>query len=140
MLTKTASKEETQKVGEGIAKNIKNGGIVCLYGDLGAGKTTLTQGIARGLGIKKTVISPTFILMRRYDLKNRFLYHIDLYRLNSLEEVRGLGIEEITGDPKNIVIIEWPEKIQSSLPRPRREVRLKNISETEREIVYETLH
>lgn len=140
MLTKTASKEETQKVGERIAKNIKNGGIVCLYGDLGAGKTTLTQGIAKGLGIKKTVVSPTFILMRRYDLKNRFLYHIDLYRLNSLEEVRGLGIEEITGDPKNIVIIEWPEKIESALPRPRREVRLKNISETEREIVYETLH
>ena len=139
MVHRTKSREETQKIGEGIAEKIKDGGVICLYGDLGAGKTTLTQGIAKGLGIEKTIISPTFILMRRYEVGERFLYHIDLYRLNDSEEVKGLGIEEIVGDGENIVIIEWPEKIVSSLPRQRIEVKLNALSETEREIAYETL-
>ncbi len=140
MKVKTASFKETQKTGEGIGENLKNGGIVCLYGDMGAGKTTLTQGIAKGLGVKQNIISPTFILMRRYEVGDNFLYHIDLYRLNDLEEARGLGIDEILANPKNIVIIEWPEKIESRLPRQRIEVKLTGISENEREIEYETLH
>ncbi len=133
MVHKTRSKEETQKLGEELAVQIKNGGIVCLYGDLGAGKTTLTQGIAKGLGVGQNIISPTFILMRRYELRENFLYHVDLYRLNDLEEVKGLGIEEIMDDPKNVVIIEWPEKIESLLPKHSK-VKLKTVSEGEREI------
>jgi len=134
MTTQTHSAQETQKIGEGIGKKIKNGGIICLYGELGAGKTTLAQGIARGLGIKQNVLSPTFILMRRYNLNNRFFYHIDLYRLNDLEEIKGLGIEEIIGDPKNIVLIEWPEKIASLLPRRRWEIKMETVSENGRKI------
>lgn len=130
----TKNREETQRVGRGLAKKIKDGEIVCLYGDLGAGKTTLAQGIARGLGIKQDVLSPTFILMRRYDLKNRFFYHIDLYRLNDLEEIKGLGIEEIVEDTNNIVLIEWPEKIAHLLPRRRWEIKFETISENERKI------
>lgn len=125
MITKSA--RETQKVGEGIAKKIKGGGVVCLYGDLGAGKTTLVQGIARGLGIKKRVISPTFIIMRNYDR----LYHIDLYRL---DDAKTLGLEEIWSDPANILLIEWPERAESMLPKNRWEIRLKQLGEKLREI------
>lgn len=133
-LLKTKSKEETQKIGEGIAQKIKAGGVVCLFGELGAGKTTLTQGIAKGLGVKQNIISPTFILMRRYETGDRFFYHVDLYRLNDSQEVRGLGIDEIVSNPENIVIVEWPEKIVDTLPRRATKIYLKSISEEEREI------
>lgn len=139
LLHKSNSSDETKRIGEGIGKEIKDGGIVCLFGNLGSGKTTLTQGIAKGLGVEQNIVSPTFILMRRYEIGDRFLFHIDLYRLNNIEEVKGLGIEEILEDPKNIVIIEWPEKIIDALPRRRREIRISSLSETEREILYETL-
>lgn len=133
MVTKTSSREETQKLGEELGKKLKSGGVICLYGGLGAGKTTLTQGIAKGLGVEQKIISPTFILMRRYEVGESFFYHVDLYRLNDLEEVKGLGIEEIMSDPKNIVIIEWPEKLESLLPKHSK-VKIKSINEGEREI------
>jgi len=123
----TKSAQETKKFGEQFARKIKSGGVVCLYGDLGAGKTTLVQGIARGLGIKKRVTSPTFILMRQYDN----LYHIDLYRL---DEVKNLGLEELWQDEKNILLIEWAEKIESILPNNRWVIQLKQMGENEREI------
>ncbi len=136
MITTTKSPRETQEFGQKLAKEIAQGGIVCLYGDLGAGKTTLVQGIAKGLGIKKRLVSPTFILMRRYGR----LHHIDLYRLEDPAEIKALGLDELWQDPANILLIEWPEKIVNTLPRQRREVRLEIISETEREITDETLH
>lgn len=125
----TKSIKATQNFGKKIARRIKNGAIVCLYGDLGAGKTTLVQGIAAGLGIKKKVISPTFILMRSYGR----LYHLDLYRL---EDTSQLGLEELWQDPKNILLIEWPEKVEKILPKNHWKIRLKTISETVREIIY----
>lgn len=135
MTIQTRSGAETTRAGENFAKQIKNGGIVCLYGDLGAGKTTFVQGVARGLKIKQKVISPTFIIIRRYVLpQTRFLWHIDLYRLNDLEETRGLGIEEILSDPKSITLIEWPEKIEPLLPRRRWEVHLERLKENARDI------
>lgn len=130
MITKTAS--ETQKYGQKLAAKIKNGGVVCLYGDLGAGKTTLVQGIAKGLGIKRRITSPTFIIARKY---NNF-WHIDLYRLDNAD---GLGLPEIFADPKNIVIIEWPEIIKNILPKHYYEIKIKTISKNKREI-YETLY
>ena len=125
MITKSAL--ETQKYGEKLAVKIKNGGIVCLHGDLGAGKTTLVQGIAKGLGIKKRITSPTFIIVRKYEN----FWHIDLYRVDNIKE---LGLHEIFTDPKNIVVIEWPEIIKSILPKHYIEVKIKNISENEREV------
>lgn len=148
MVTTTKSTRETQKFGQEFAKKIAGGGslpaggqVVCLYGDLGAGKTTLVQGIAKGLGIKKRIISPTFVLIRRYQIPDtRYLYHIDLYRLQSIQEAKNIGIEELLAEPTNILLIEWPEKIESALPQKRWEIRLESIGETEREITYETLH
>jgi tRNA threonylcarbamoyladenosine biosynthesis protein TsaE len=130
----TRSKEETQRFGEELAKELSDGGIICLYGEMGSGKTTLTQGISKGLGIKQNIVSPTFILMRRYEAGEKFIYHIDLYRLNDLSEAKGLGIEEILSNPKNIVIIEWPEMAETLIPKKHTKVKIKALSEGEREI------
>ena len=98
-----------------LAEGNKNSAVVlALSGDLGAGKTTFLQGFARGLGIKEVVNSPTFIVMKRfkiYDLRFKNFYHIDCYRLESEKDLEGLGFKEIISNPKNIVAIEWPEKI-----------------------------
>lgn len=94
--------------------------VLALRGDLGAGKTTFTQGFFRGLGIKQNPISPTFVIMRRYVLRNsefRNVYHLDAYRLKKEEDMEVLEFGKILADPKNIILIEWPEKIQGVLPR-----------------------
>lgn len=130
MTLTTKSPAETKKFGQELARKLRSGGVVCLFGELGAGKTTLIQGIAKGLGIKQRIISPTFIIARKYDN----FWHIDLYRLKSLAEVQAVGIEEILSDPKSIVVIEWPEKILKILPKHYYEVRIKILNETEREI------
>jgi len=149
MTVKTTSAKETQDFGAELAKKLVPGTVVCLYGDLGAGKTTLVQGIAKGLGIKKRLVSPTFILARRYKVKNQkskikitsqnskinYLWHVDLYRLNDLDEARAIGIEELMSDPTNILLIEWPEQAESILPAKRWEIKLRTISQGEREIV-----
>ncbi len=125
MITKTAL--ETQKYGEKLASKLKNGGVLCLYGDLGAGKTTLVQGLAKGLGIKRRITSPTFIIARKY---NNF-WHIDLYRLDNADT---LGLPEIFADPKNIVIIEWPEIIKKVLPEHYIKIRIKDLNNDRRQI------
>lgn len=135
MMTTTKSARETQKLATKFSSEIKNGGVVCLFGDLGAGKTTFSQAIAKALGVKEKVTSPTFILVRRYEIpRNRFFWHVDLYRLNTLEEIKVLGLEEIMSDPDNIVLIEWPEKIVDSLPESRWEVKLDFVSKNSRSI------
>jgi tRNA threonylcarbamoyladenosine biosynthesis protein TsaE len=101
--------------------------VIALRGDLGTGKTTFTQGFFCGLGIKRNPISPTFVIMRRYKIPanrksliaNRFreVYHFDAYRLKKEEDVEVLGFGKIMSDPKNIILVEWPEKIKGVLPR-----------------------
>lgn len=134
MMIKTTSAAETQDFGAQLAKRLSPGVVVCLYGDLGAGKTTLVQGIARGLGVKKRLISPTFILVRRYKLSIGYLYHIDLYRLQNVDEVKAIGIEEMLADPTNILLIEWPERIENLLPKRYWKVQLETIDEKTRSI------
>lgn len=112
------SAENTRKVGEDFAKNLKGGDTILLFGNLGGGKTTFVQGLARGLGIKKRIISPTFILMRTHKTKKngaKCFYHLDLYRIKSNKDIEGLGLEEIIQNKENIVAIEWPEKLKDSL-------------------------
>lgn len=136
MTTITHSPSQTQSLGKKLAQNFVDGTVVCLRGNLGAGKTTLVQGIAKGLGIKRRISSPTFIIVRRYP---RF-WHIDLYRLTSLEEARAVGIEEILEDKTGVILIEWPEKIEEILPKKRWEIKMEIISEKDREISYEAVH
>ena len=94
--------------------------VLALSGNLGAGKTTLVQDLARQLGVKETVTSPTFVIMKRYDLPEgqRFdtLIHIDAYRVESPEELEILGLPEDLANPRNLICIEWAEKIPTLIP------------------------
>lgn len=119
----TTSAKETKNLGEKYGTGLVRANrsvILALGGDLGSGKTTFLQGFAKGLGIKRRVVSPTFILMRKYDIeRGRVFYHIDLYRLDESagEELANLGFDEIIGDPTSIVAVEWAEKAQKDLPK-----------------------
>jgi len=115
----TNNTRETQKLGEEFAKEVlknmpEKGAVVFgLQGNLGGGKTTFLQGFAKGLGIKEKILSPTFVIQKRF---GKF-YHIDCYRLNKPEDILELGWKEIIEDAENIVAIEWPEKIKKFLPK-----------------------
>jgi len=129
--------EETQEIASILLSKIKEGTTICLYGNLAAGKTTFTQGIARGLGIPR-IVSPTFIIMRQYSVSThpviKTLYHLDLYRLNSVEEIKAFDIDEIWSDSSNLLVIEWPEKFQNILPKKRFDIFFRATSDNEREI------
>lgn len=110
------SVNETLKIGRVIAKNLQKGDIVCLFGELGSGKTVLTKGIAQGLGIKKNrIISPTFVLIREHKARIPF-YHFDLYRLKSPKEILVLGYEEYIYND-GITVIEWADRLKYLLPK-----------------------
>lgn len=132
----TFSQKETQKLAGLILaglikKSPKNKALVlALSGNLGSGKTTFVQGLAGALGIKKRITSPTFVILKKFGN----FYHIDAYRLNKPEEILGLGFQEIIANPKNIVAIEWPEKIKKFLPEEIVYLKFKFINETQREI------
>ncbi|HEX8932564.1 MAG TPA: tRNA (adenosine(37)-N6)-threonylcarbamoyltransferase complex ATPase subunit type 1 TsaE [Patescibacteria group bacterium] len=127
---------ETQQIGLEFAKTLKGGEVICLYGDLGSGKTTFVQGLAKGLGIEKKIISPTFIIMRTYRIQNsKNFYHVDLYRIEESKDVESLGLLEIMKDKDNIVVIEWPERIEDLLPEKRIDIIFAYLDEDKREIV-----
>lgn len=110
--------QQTKKFALKLAKKLKGGEILALIGDLGGGKTCFTQGLALGLGIKKLVASPTFILMKIYSVKNsciKRLCHIDLYRLKKPKDVIHLGVREYLGGKNTICVIEWADKIKNLL-------------------------
>ena len=143
----TKSPLETQKLAGDFAMLLGNN-VVSLYGEMGSGKTTFVQGLALGLGIKRRIVSPTFILVREYKLKtSRFaeasldkqnsksFYHIDLYRTETIDDIKGLGIDEIIAKGNNIVAIEWAEKIKNLLPKERVDVYFEYLDENRRRIV-----
>lgn len=113
---KTESPEETQALGEKIGKTFRQGDVIALIGDLGTGKTCLTQGIARGVGIAsdEVVNSPSYILINEYNGKIP-IYHIDLYRLEDSAEIAELGLSEYV-EGNGICIIEWAERMADALP------------------------
>ena len=124
----TNSPSRTKKLGEILAKEIlfsplrKKAFVLGLKGDLGGGKTTFLQGFAKGLGIKDKILSPTFILMRKFKIENCKLkienfYHIDCYRIEKPKEILKLGFKKIVSNPKSIVAIEWADRIQKILPK-----------------------
>lgn len=135
------SADETRKFAEKIAKSLKPGRVIALYGDLGSGKTTFVQGLAAGFEIKHRIISPTFIIIRSYQLKTKNLkpkmfYHIDLYRTGKAD-FDGLGLKEIINDKNGFVAIEWAEKIEKFLPKNSLKIKLEILSDNEREIKVE---
>lgn len=134
----TKNYKETQKLGEDFAKEIlknpkKNGAVVLgLLGNLGGGKTTFLQGFAKGLKIKQKILSPTFVILKHY--KN--FYHIDCYRIKNHKDILELNFLEIIKNPKNIVAVEWPEKIKKVLPKKTIYIDFKFIDENKREISF----
>lgn len=138
-LYRTNSAEETRKLAKELAREIAPGMLLCLRGDLGAGKTTFTQGLLEGLGAEKPYVSPTFVIMKQYELREpsssgvERIYHADAYRVEA-KDFEGLGFAEWCADPRGVVILEWPERIEAILPEKRMEIAINPVSENEREI------
>lgn len=153
----TNSLEETEKIAKEFIENLLSGGVTksgalvfALYGDLGSGKTTFVKAIAKTFGLERTVTSPTFVIEKIYPIRtngrkrptsngtSQFenLIHIDAYRLKSGEELKSLGWEEISKNPRNIIFIEWPENVKDILPEDRHEIHFKFIDENTRGIVW----
>ena len=134
----TSSPRQTKKLGELLAKEIlktkprKKALTLGLEGDLGGGKTTFLQGFARGLGIKEKILSPTFIIMKRF----ANFYHIDCYRIQKPKDILDLGFQEIINNPRNIVAIEWADKIKPLLPKNKILIKFKQINKNSRKITF----
>ncbi len=131
----TANAEETIKLGEKIAKRLKPGDLVALSGELGAGKTTLVKGIAKGLGVKnyRYVNSPSFVLVKEYKGKIP-LFHFDIYRLNNLKDIEDIGYEDYLARD-GVIVIEWSSKMARILPKRHLDVALKIKSPGKRTII-----
>lgn len=160
-ITNTA--KQTQKLGQNLAEKIlsapKNSGAVILglQGDLGSGKTTFLQGFAKGLGISEKILSPTFVILKRFPIKRKNratavarpssqriegcgskftdFYHIDCYRVKNEKDILNLDWRKIVENPENIVAIEWPEKIQKILPKNTISIKFEFIDNKKREIM-----
>jgi tRNA threonylcarbamoyladenosine biosynthesis protein TsaE len=136
------SPAETEALGESWGRMAQSGQIIALSGDLGAGKTQLVKGIARGLGISSRAHSPTFTLVNIYSGGRLTLFHLDLYRLETREQIFNAGLEEYL-NPVGVAVIEWAERWfgdEHAKPKPQscmRRVQIEVLNETERRIVYE---
>jgi len=126
----TKAHKDTILLGERIGRSLKTDDIVALSGELGAGKTTLIQGIAKGLGVQNWVTSPTFTLINEFEGKLN-LYHIDLYRIENIDDAEDLAIEEYF-TKGGVTVIEWAEKIAPILPEKTIRIGIKIVSENER--------
>jgi len=128
---KTQNPDHTRQIGERLGKALQTGDVICLQGDLGAGKTTFVQGIAQGWGSLDSVSSPTFILVneyRRYD--NSKLFHMDAYRLDSPAEAEQLDLDSMLAD--GALIVEWPERMDGLIPDERLWVNIEYVADEER--------
>lgn len=132
----TNSPKDTQKLAQNLAAQFKDGGIIALTGDLGAGKTTFVQGFAKGLGIKDKIISPTFVLMREHKIPNTdtVFYHLDLYRLEEPIDIVNIGLKDLIQNPENIILIEWSEKLGENLPQNATKINIEKLDQASRRI------
>ncbi len=137
MVIVTKSASQTRELGETIGKTLKAGSVVCLTGDLGTGKTTLVQGIAKGLGVcsRYYITSPTFTLVNEYPGRLR-LYHVDLYRLDDAVDFEDIGLLDLLFE-QGAVVIEWAEKLSEELENPV-SVYLESIDDHTRKIEIDT--
>ncbi len=133
MTYETTSAAETKKIAKLFARELvetktgKRAFVIIFKGDLGAGKTTFIQGLMRELGVRRKIMSPTFTLLRSYKIKaDNFstVHHFDCYRMGGEQEMKDLGFKEMLNDPRNIILIEWPERVPKILPKEKVMVKL----------------
>lgn len=127
----TRSADETSALGARLAGLLRGGDVIVLSGDLGTGKTVLAKGIGRGLGVREPIVSPTFTIVREYE-GDLPVHHVDVYRLDHLQEAIDLGFDELLDD-RHVTIIEWGEAVGALLPADRLEVRLATLPPEEAE-------
>jgi len=154
----TSSSIQTKKLGERFAKEIldkkpkKTAFVIGLEGELGGGKTTFLQGFARGLGVKEKVLSPTFVIMKKFKIhpvirlgapsddgaktKREYLIHIDCYRIQKSKELLDLGFKEIVSNPKNIIAVEWADRIRKIMPKDTLWIKFDFIDRRKRKITF----
>jgi tRNA threonylcarbamoyladenosine biosynthesis protein TsaE len=142
---KTKSARGTQNLGKKLAQNFlvsarpsKGALVIGLEGDLGGGKTTFVQGFAKGLGIKEKILSPTFVILKKFKIPNRkfkTFYHIDCYRIQGPKDILDLGFNETISNPENIIIIEWADKIKKILPKKATILEFEFVNEKTRKIM-----
>lgn len=138
----TRNKKETQRFAAGFAgkilgKKLKQAIIIGLIGDLGSGKTVFAQGFAKRLGIKENIVSPTFVIEKIYKIKvkdYKLFIHIDAYRIEKSKEILDLGFKNLTCDSKNIILIEWADKIGNILPKKSVQIKFEHIKGSKRKI------
>ena len=136
------SLDDTADIAEEIAGELETypknkASIIFLEGDLGSGKTTLVKEILKSLGLSEPVTSPTFTIIEPYLIKNKKIYHIDLYRIESRKELEVLGIEEYSAENDCLIFIEWPEKAKGFFSEYDLKIRLSHINEISRELIIE---
>ena len=137
----TTSEKQTRATATRFAKTLKPGAVLVFTGDLGGGKTTFTKGLAAGLGLADAVTSPTFVLMQIYKKKKSGrgkiarLYHFDLYRIKSAQELHDLGFDDFISDPEAVTVLEWGEKFPELVPDNAIHVLFKNLGGEKREII-----
>ncbi len=129
----THSAAETRALGERLARQLKPGDVVVLQGELGAGKSELTRGIAKGLGVTETVTSPSFTILNVYESGRCPLYHFDWYRIESADELYELGMDEYLGGD-GIAVVEWAERCPEAVPDKHKRIVLRTTGEESRRI------
>lgn len=128
----TKNEEETFLLGEKLAESLKNGDVIALYGELGSGKTRLVKGICKGLGVEDNVNSPTFMIVNEYlSHKSGTVFHFDLYRLKSEDDLSSMGFSDYMNSG-SIILIEWPEHAERFLPINTIKIRLAHSAESEK--------
>ena len=144
----TSSSAQTKKLGQKLAKDIlkkkpeETAFVIGLEGELGSGKTTFVQGFAKALGIKEKVLSPTFVIIKRFQFNNLTIkqfnnfYHLDCYRIKKPRELLDLGFKEIISNPRNIVAVEWADKIKKIMPEDVLWINFEFIDEKKRKISF----
>ncbi len=134
----TNTEAETLALAESFANRLSGGEVICLRGDLGAGKTVFSKGLCKALGVTEHVSSPTFCLVNEYQGENFPIYHFDLYRIEDIDELYEIGFSEFTGG-EGIAIIEWPQRAEEMLPKKRMEVNIDRAGEDRRKITIKEL-
>lgn len=134
----TTSAKETRALGARLATILRPGDVLLLFGDMGAGKSELTRGIASGLGIDGPVSSPSFTILQVYEDGRVPLYHFDWYRMESVEELYELGMEEYLGGD-GIAVVEWPTRCPEAVPENYLEITFTPLGEDTREITWRSV-